>query len=357
MPRRTCSELKSAVDWTEVLGICPDHPSFLKLLNQALPRLMNAGLYVDQTQLYRFCTSKACITLPRQFSTFEVVDVCNHPAQVRNQWFEFLENGPGMTTLSQSCSGTGTGGCHGMNVHPRGRGFAGFGDLTFEESRIRLFPTQAADAGKYITVRGYDSNGNWVLTSGGNVEGEAMRLAFPYVDSVTVWGKQQFRQVIKAITKGFVKAYVYDANDESGDPTLCPIASWEPSETLPDYRRYLIPAIEGMGSGCSGVTGEPVKVDVIARLQHVDVVSDLDILPIGNIPALKLGMLAIQKEERGDLEGARIALYGSFDPIRRRFVGGAIPTLEDELEAFAGSGTVIPLRITSHGRPNVVNLI
>lgn len=355
--RLTLAELKAAVDWSATINLCTTDTRFLAYLNQALHRLMNAGHWVGTTQIYRFCTNRGTITLPRQFQTFEVAGICNQPVPIRNQWYEFLENGPGIYRSQGNCSGDtscGTGSCGHYGVLDRGRGYAAFGDLPYDSTRIRIYLTQSADAGKYLTIRGYNSSGQYAQTLNGTVEGEALLLTHPYADTTTLWAKQVLRHVIKPITRGFLRVFAYDSTEDVTDPldyTLCPIAVWEPSETLPDYRRYLIPALDG----CE----ETRNVDVIARLQHVPIVSDLDFLPLGNVAAIKLAMMGIVKEERGDYAGARALIYGTFDPILRKFVNGAIPILEDELAAYQGAGTVSPVRITRDevDRAGVLNMI
>lgn len=354
--RITYAQFKAAASWAESLNLCVTDARFLQYLNQALPKLMNHGAYVGLHQKYAVCTAGSFVTLPRQFKTAEVMDVCKYPVQIRNHWFEFLENGPGRITSQTDCAGN--------NAYDRGRGFAGFADLPYASTKIRLVPTLGADAQKTVTIRGTNSAGDYVLTNTGNTDGEIMTLAFPYVDSTTVWGKQEFRTVLKDKTKGFVKAYAYDYVNDPGATNLTQLALWEPSDTLPDYRRYEVPQVTSIKqcSSCQGAVDydcASVSVIVMARLQFIPIENDLDILPLSNVEAIKLAMLSVIKMERNDLDGARTALYGALDPVKRTYINGAIPILEDELDAEQGSGAIAPMRIDSFATsgPGILNLL
>lgn len=344
--RYTLADFKTRYSWVEFLNLDSSDPRWLLVLNEAIERLMNMGLWCGTYQRYRFCTSEACLTWPRQFQTIEVVDVCGAPITVRNQWFEFLDQGPGLWQGGLNCSGTSPLRCPSYNYLDRGRGYVMFDDTRAAASRIRLTTQFAADAGKVVNIRGYDSDGRWVLTDDGDTVGENVTLINGSVDTITEWGPQVFREVIKPVTKGVVSAFAYDV--AIGDSALTSLALWEPSETIPDYRRCVIPALQGLQTcGQRDAEGNLCRptVTVMGKLAFIPLSNDLDILPLTNGPAVKMAMLSVSKQEKGDFEGARAAMHGTFNPLLRRFEDGAIPLLEMELAAFQGSGTVAPLRI------------
>lgn len=358
----TVGQLKVAVGWEQILNLSASDPRWLSYLNQFLERVSHMGLWDRYVQPYQICVDRqACITWPRPILTIEAMDICNRPIPIRNGWFEYLPNGPGRQTIR---------GCSIPNLIDRGRGYAMFDDLTVA-SVIRLYPRFTADIGKSVLIRGYDSNGQWVMTSGGTTEGEILTLKTPYVDSTTIWMKQVFRQVIKDDTRGPVTAFSYDASlpvppasPGPSDTPLTPLAVWEPNETVPDYRRSFIPALANLQRCCNGNTNNSTNCDkttvtVMAKLQHIPVSNDLDVLSVSNLGALKLGMLSIMLEERHDYDGARVAMFGTFDQIRKRFVGGAVPCMEDDLDDFQGAGTTSILRLESSqtDRATVINMI
>lgn len=352
-------------NWSSVINIASSDSRFLLWLNELLYRLLNAGIYVGSTQRYRVCVSDGYVTWPRQIQAIYAMEVCDQPITLRNGWFEFLDNGPGMQHTGD--------GCYAAGAFDRGSQVCMFDDITVP-SRIRLYRSYAADATKAVTIRGFDSGGNEVFTNNGATVGERMVLSSSYVDSDTIWMPQSFREAIKDVTTGYVRAYSWDAtlptppaSPGATDTPLKALAVWEPSETLPNYRRTLIPQLSGRGNGCTSCTGEtvsdetctPKAVTVVAKIAFIPVASDLDFLWTSNFPALKMGMIALMKEERGDIVGAQAAWNGTFDPIRRKFINGCIPLLEDELEAFNGPGVVSPVRLVNSavGGAYVENLI
>lgn len=370
--RQTLGRFKTQYSWPAFLNLGSDDPRWLMLLNEALERLLNMGLWVGTVQRYQVCTNNACLTWPREFETIEVVDVCGQPVTIRNQWFEFLDQGPGLWRggcgVSFGCGG-------GLNYLDRGRGF-----VTFDDPRVacylRLFTQFAADAGKTVNVRGWDSIQQWVLTDGGSTVGETVTLTDNYVDTATQWMPQVFREVIKEQTLGAVRAYYYAADDpyltglnpdgsshvvDLAQVALTPIAIWEPDELVPNYRRCVVPALERRAGCCGGGVVASVQktvVTVMAKLAFVPLANDSDLLPLTNGPAVKMAMLSVLKQERGDAEGARAAMYGWLNPVSRCYEDGAVPLLEAELATFQGAGSVAPLRIESGvDNAGVLNLI
>lgn len=366
--RLTLGSFKATANWPQTLNVNSSDPRFLLWLNELLYRFLNANHYVGSVQRYRICTTSACVCWPRQFETIESLDICDSPMPIRNQWFEFLENGPGLAHLGR--------GCQTFNSFDRGNGYAMFDDILVP-SKIRLYRSFNADAAKSVTIRGFDLNGQEVFTNNGTVAGEKLTLNSTFVDSETIWMPQTFREVIKDATTGYVRAFSYDAtlpppplSPGPNDTPLRALAVWEPTETLPNYRRSFIPAIEANRGGCchgpviipsnqTQPTCRKTTVTVMAKIAFIPVANDLDFLWTSNFAALKMGMISLMKQERGDTAGARDAMQGVFDPILKRFRDGAIPLLEDELDAFQGAGTVAPLRLESGmtDRVNIVNLI
>jgi hypothetical protein len=181
--RLTVRKLKDAVDWPQILNLDPENASWLKLLNLVLEELTNCALWDRTVHRYAICVNESCITWPRQFMGIEAMDICDYPVQLRNRWHEHLENGPGRAHAGQPYN----------NSYDRGRGFVMFDDITVP-SRIRLYPQNVADVGKTVTIRGYNSAGQEVLTNGGQTVGEKMTLAMPFVDSTTIWMRQGSHQ-------------------------------------------------------------------------------------------------------------------------------------------------------------------
>jgi hypothetical protein len=78
-----------------------------------------------------------------------------------------------------------------------------------------------------------------------------------------------------------------------------------PDETNPSYRRYEIPKLRGT---CGSLTqlseGDQRQVIIMAKLRYLPVKRSTDFLIVENIGALKHMLLAINAEEKNDLNGA-----------------------------------------------------
>lgn len=87
---------------------------------------------------------------------------------------------------------------------------------------------------------------------------------------------------------------------------LALMAIYHPDETNPSYRRYEIPQLRAGGTCCggSGAEAEPKKVVVMAKLRYLPVKRGTDFLVIEHLGALKMMLLALNFEEKGDLAAA-----------------------------------------------------
>lgn len=90
---------------------------------------------------------------------------------------------------------------------------------------------------------------------------------------------------------------------------LALMAIYHPDETNPSYRRYEIPQLRAGGSSCCGGSGDsedttPKQVVVMAKLRYLPVKRATDFLVIEHIGALKMMLLALNFEEKGDFDTA-----------------------------------------------------
>lgn len=84
------------------------------------------------------------------------------------------------------------------------------------------------------------------------------------------------------------------------------MAIYHPDETNPSYRRYEIPQLRAGGTCCGGSSAEaePKKVVVMAKLRYLPVKRGTDFLVIEHLGALKMMLLALNLEEKGELAAA-----------------------------------------------------
>ena len=212
---------------------------------------------------------------------------------------------------------------------------------------VRVYGFVTADTGKTITIKGYDTNNNWVRkeigTTGTYQDGETVTInGSGYVDTSVSF--KSITSVSKDATQANVQ--LYEVTDAS-TPTLVNIANYEPSETIPNYRRSLIPSLAG-GKKCDGDTDGKTSVTVIAKLRFIDAVNDSDILLVSDLYAIKNMAIAIKLEENRD--------FGAAGEYR----GLAFDSLQNQLANHTGDGVVPVIQLTNlntHGGGGIESLI
>ena len=341
--KTTLSEAKTAFSWSNFTNLCVSDARLRLLLNEAVMRLRPKGLWVGVTRRYQVCTNNACFTWPRQIETIEGAWICSQPITLRNDLFETLPNSYGLLDAESSIS---------RQLVDRGSEFCTHTDIN-EARKIALFASYAADAGKVVLLQGRDSGANWVLTNSGATDGENISLVNGYRVSSTIWSPPGLTGVQKAATIGPVRAYSVLSTCPSGivadisafDPIA--IAYWEPDETLPCYRRSLIPSLQDAGACTDSQSGcENTQITVLAKLQFIRAVKDSDYLQIGNLPALKEEVQSILKGERGLITESQA------------HEARAVQLLEEELMSYTGHGVVQPIKMEEgFGSSGIENMV
>lgn len=234
-------------------------------------------------------------TLPRQWASCVGLLRSKAPMIVRNGWFEFVGQGPG-DLLS-------------ADVHLWGE-TVDMGDKfacarepnTIDAAGCLLrLETDANDttenASSQFEIFGEDSSGNPIRTTPTSSTiryGELVTLDGAVGTITTGESFATLSQVIKPVTKGIISVYAIDPTDSS--ETL--ISTWEPNETLPQYRRYKVPPAP---DGSSSYT-----VTAWCRRRYVPLVDDSDKLVIDNFAAL-LHMMnyIVYRDENDDERSSR----------------------------------------------------
>lgn len=192
-----------------VQGACAADPRVLEKINEARQRLLEKPQnWKGKVQRFIFCSSRACITLPREIETVEAATVCNSPMKMRGPWYDMLESGPGPRAI-----------CGGDAVIDRGDGYVSFTDLD-EPRTIKIYADVPESAGARLLLQGFDENGNrvrtWDETTGAYVDGEYVSInnETPGV-STTIFSVLDGIQ--KPETNGFVRIYAFTAGS-GGSP-------------------------------------------------------------------------------------------------------------------------------------------
>lgn len=292
MPARTRLYDIRTSDLPQSVGLCQaDVVGIANYVNSAQRRLLfckEAGSesWWGTWAEVRFTVSRAApfVTFDNTIARLELVDICDHPVDVNNQYMEYLRFGNGrMPKLFRQghCN------CFVPQVYSRNNAPT-FTDIT-PGNFVRAYATDATDYGKRVLIQGKDNNGNIIYTQDGlnRVQGQFEVLATPFVQ----W-PMQFNEITgiqKDVTNAPINIYGVDA---LGNQTL--LVTMQPNETVAGYRRYFF---SNLPFNCCSTSGpnpcittpqvESVVVTAIAKLEFVPVVVDSDYLLIGNIEAIK----------------------------------------------------------------------
>jgi hypothetical protein len=275
------------------VGICQsDVKGYCSFINAAQRRLLlckEAGeeSWWGSWAEIQFTVTRAVpfFTLPREVARLELVDICNCPVAVQNQFYEYLRFGNGHLPKlfrQQRC------GCFQPQVLSRNN-VPTFTDLTGPPQYIRIYPTDPADSGKVVIMQGTDNNDNVIYTQNGlnRITGVSVSIQMPFVTVVLQGSTVPIP--FNSITGIQKDATVAPVRFTQVDPTTgneLLLHTMEPSETTAWYRRYYF---DNLPINCcfdpnTGVTN--VLVTAIAKLELIPVVSDTDYTLIQNMEAL-----------------------------------------------------------------------
>ena len=331
MDRLRVSDLRIPI--AEVLNTCSTSPDVLVTINRVEKRLMRlmGGKWLGTLARMRICTtSTGCIAWPRMVETIEAFQVCNIPGTLRNSWYEFSIQGPGLLNADSSWYN---------NLIDRGT-LCTFDTPSNHTSQVGVQGEVGVveDPNARMLLRGYDGQGNWVRTqdpalSQNWIDGEWVQIE----GGITHYSQNVFSALsgtIKPVTNGPVRLWQFDVPTAS---VVKQLAYYEPSEQVPLYRASLLPGLATRrgcppltNCGCS--TNSAAQVTVMAKLRHIDVSDDNDFLIIGNEAAFALGAQAILKERR------------NLQVDAQQYWAMAERELQNELSSYEGDGALPTLK-------------
>jgi len=308
---------------------------FTQILNEAHQRLVQEGKWWGTFQRYDICIgTDGCLVWPRQVAAIETFAINDHPQTIRNGWYEFLGTGLGVRSDTTNSGET--------QMIDRGTAVV-YEDMPDSEHYLQVYSEVEESANQYLIVRGYDESGQWIRTQDGStwIDGEKILISTTVATSTKIFSA--VTDVIKPVTNGPVRLSRY----KSPGPAV-PIGYYEASETLPEYRKSLIPGLGNVENySCPNTTSiiEKRVIQAMVKLEHIDVSVDNDFLVIGNIPALKMACKAVQFENQEDQQAA----LGYWAQARE--------LLQKELEHYQGDGVVAPMKLEFSGSPGEVGNI
>ncbi len=299
--------------------------------------MLYEGKWVGTVRNYNVCITGGCITLPRQIETIEAAALCGRPITVRNEWYEYLESGPGITSETSGFA---------RQLIPKGD-FCAFDDVVGPLKKLAVYCDVAEEADARIILQFYNSAAQWVRTIVGPewIDGESLVLpaagAYAYTTNICMPGG--FMRCIKPVTNGAIRIYEYNTLTSA----LKPLAYYEPDETVPTYRRYVIPCVNPSSNGGSGCQSR--SLTIAGKIRFIPVARDNDFLCISHKDAIVLACQAVRKMD-ADLPGeASLYMYGGIEPVSKQRIVGAIPLLGKQLEHYRGHGAVQPVRFVTQG--------
>jgi len=395
MIRRTYGSVKEQLARVTQNGMCADNPQLLDRTNEAQERLLNKGLYAGTYGRYSVCVYGGCITLPREFETILGYNYDGAAAQVYNQWYEFMANGPGMSPA-------------GAWRQLQDRGFVPSFRPLDAQRYIRVYTDLAEDATSTILFRGSDTYNNRVQTieSGAYIDGERLNLSAGSGNSsvlvsgftgsntdgnsVFAWfgtenSKPKYRNLEGWIISNNASVWrVLNASStqvaiSSGNSDYPWQATFTPSLTTTELPHTTVNAFRSIDAinktatkgwvrvyAVDPTTGaeyciailapdetlpqyrryaipghereEGVTVTVLAKRKFIPVITDDDDLIVTNLGALKMMAIAIEKEENNNLDEAMKYEEKAVELLREELAeveGANIGRPQIQMEAFA----------------------
>jgi|SRR6516165_742360 hypothetical protein len=334
------------------VGACPTDPRFLDLLNEAQERLLICGKWWGTVQKWRFCATDGCVALPSQFATLEAVAVCGRPIAVRDQFYEFLENGFGIrgqtvTTTTQGttspCCGGVSGVCGIQEALYRGH-YATFADIQPTGKKLQLVCDKLTDVGKQALVFGYDDNNNWIRTSQSGVfnDGELITLGqAPGTVSVNNFSVVTDIQPPQNLDGQW---WLYEYTVASAAQRL--IGQYQYFDLRPQFARYFFPAILPQVGQPPGTCAQ-VLVEALVKLEFIPAKKDTDYLLIGCLPALKEMMMALQKAEDEPDALRKVQIVAAGQQVAKQI-------LDQQLDHYLGSGRKMGMNIVGSSIGDVI---
>ena len=282
-------------------------PEFAEKINFVIERFHAEDGWIGSHATFRVdVTTDKIFFLPFYLDSVIHARFDKRPGQVQSGRYEFIHDGLGEITATDSVAGT--------LIDLGNSGIP----AEFPTSASTLgFQCAAADYGKKVRVLGYDANGTRILDATGE-PGEEVTLASGTVLTSNVFSAVQGIQ--KDITAGRVTMRHTVAAET--------LATLEPWMEAPSFRGYR----------CVDLTVDAVLVYCKRRPVPVNYESDY-IFP-GNLNALRLGLHAHTFEEAGQLkeaDGYYVRAVAELNTEATRYRGGA-----QEHLSFAPWGEGIP---------------
>jgi hypothetical protein len=284
MSRITVAEAKNVLCRSVDNGVPPDDPRVVDRINEATERLMAGGHWVGMTQELSICTMQQCFTLPRQIESVQEVFILDQSLDVNTGWYS-IENPATYVDPDM---------LNDIVLVDRGEYPILFDICT--PGKLLIYSDYPEATGDQIRVFGLDASGNEIFTLQNSVPAPGELVPLSQIGANTVNTFSKITNMQKPGTNGPVR--VYEVDPTGGINNLM-LAILDPSERVPSYRRYYCADIPVVPLG-----GPPVRVRVTGKRRYLPVSQDTDFLILANLGALRLEMMAIDREDGNDFQGS-----------------------------------------------------
>lgn len=279
----------------EVAGACNGSAEFLEKVNTATRRLMRRGDWAGTTIPIHVCSRAGCVVYPRYVKFVRKVSMCRTPIIIKNGWWEqaWYDTSNPRGWWNRSCMGRPFGqmtATEGLSETPV------FQDIQGDNRTVRVYPLAQADIGREVTIFGIDNNNQVLRTKqsdGTWRDGVIITVANPF-GSTNVFVRRIDRVLIEDGVQSTLRMYAYNADTD----LLEDLAFYEPGETNPAYVKQQL----RIPNCCDGT----MPLLALVKLRFVPARFDTDLILLENLDALKLMMQAINYENAGDRQQARL---------------------------------------------------
>jgi hypothetical protein len=329
------TNVQDAIDFgiPQAIGACATDTRFFRILNEGIQRLLFKGKYWGSTARFRFCVTDGMLTTPKQIATIEAAAVCGQPAQVRDMWYEFLENGFGLRNECMDGRQVwGTNECLSRGRYPT------FSNVIGTDKKLIAICDRVTDVGKPVLLLGYDQNNNWIRTlqNGVIADGEVVLLA----QSPGIFTKNLFSAVTDIQPPNNLDGqwWLYEYSTTVFTQRL--IGKYEYHDTRPSFARYFLPGICSQQPTPGTCTYTPIEL--AAKLDFIPVKLPTDYLIIGNLPALKEICMGINNAENEPNGQTKVNIINAA-------MTSATLLLDQELDHYLGSGRKGGMNVQFYG--------
>jgi len=238
MTRRTLAQLRSLLArQASISGLDAASTRFTELLNLAIEELMMESDFPQTMARVRFNVVRGEFTLPYTLERALEATIDDSPIPMRSPWLEFVEFGTGTLGSDDTCFIM-----LDRDSIPTARTIPD--DGTNYYLRVKSDVNEDVDGTPpTIILRGYDENDTWIRSTdgaGNRIDGVEVDIQTTANNTAVYFSR--VTEVVKPVTTDIVRLYIWDGATETE------IAAYQPQETVPNYKRYLIPSLEDDGS-------------------------------------------------------------------------------------------------------------